>query len=171
MRPSGKPERDDMLPITTRAARAADAAEITKMIAGISAFHGDTAEIEFGDVMSLCFGPAPWCSIVVAEQGDVLLGYAALQQKVQLQFARRFLDVQHLFVKEPARGLGAGRILIEAACEIARAHRCAGITLGVMAQNRSAQAFYRANGFEQRETSGAVQLLRRLDLHASPPAP
>lgn len=162
----GKPERDDMTPITTRAARAADAPEIVAMIRELGVFHDDVAEIEVEDLIFLCFAHAPWMTLLVAEQDGVLIGYAALQRRIQLQFARRLMDVQHLYVKQSKRGYGVGRALMDAANVEAIAQRCKGVTLGVMAQNSSAQEFYRSLGFEQRETSGAIQLMRGLELHA-----
>ena len=66
------------------------------------------------------------------------------------------MDLQHLFVIPQMREQGVGRALIAHAAEHARLHRCAGLTLGVMAQNTPAQAFYRALGFEVRETSGVL---------------
>lgn len=150
---------------TTRIARAADAPEITRMIEGLAQFHADTAKITVEEMIFLCFGPSPWLTLVVAERGGELLGYAALQKRVQLQFARRLMDVHHLFVAETARGQGVGRALMKAACEHAALNRCTGITLGVTVQNIEAQAFYRRLGFMQHETSGALQLMRPLDLH------
>lgn len=155
-----------MIPIEIRAARAADASQITGMIEQLSAHHNDTAQIDVEELIFLCFGPKPWLSLLVAERGSVLIGYAALQRKTQLQFARRLMDVQHLFVKAHMRGIGVGRGLIEAAAERARDERCEGVTLGVMAQNTQAQEFFQRIGFERRETSGAVQLMRALDLRA-----
>ena len=156
---------------TIRKARAADAPEITVMIRELGDFHNDRAAIDVEDLIFLCFGPSPWTMLLVAERDGQLLGYAALQRKVQLQFARRLLDVQHLFVKAEARGCGVGRALIEAACDIAKVQRCVGVTLGVTEQNLQAQAFYCANGFAASETSGALKLLRRLDLRAPSAAP
>ena len=153
-----------MTPIPTREARASDAPEIAAMIAQLSKHHNDDARISAEDVIFLCFGPAPWLSVIVAECAGELVGYAALQKKVQLQFARRLMDVQHLFVSAHMRGQGVGRALIAAAQEHARLHRCEGLTLGVMAQNTDAQAFYAALEFEPRETGGALQMMRALPL-------
>lgn len=153
-----------MTNITTRAARAADVAEIVQMIAQLSEHHGDTAKINVEDLVFLCFGPAPWVSLIVAEHGGQLVGYAALQRKVQLQFARRVMDVQHLFVMPQARGRGVGRALMKAACDTAWVQHCKGVTLGVMAQNTQAQGFYKSIGFVERETSGAIQMVLALDL-------
>ncbi len=72
------------------------------------------------------------------------------------------MDVQHLYVVPKARGTGVGRALMDACGEVARAQRCDAVTLGVMAKNTNAQAFYSAIGFVPAEASGAIQLLLRL---------
>jgi len=137
---------------------------IIEMIKDLSKHHQDVAQIDVEELIFLCFGPTPWVRLIVAEKGRLIVGYAALQKKVQLQFARRLMDVQHLFVKAHMRGQGVGRALIAAAQEHARLHRCEGLTLGVMAQNTDAQAFYAALEFEPRETGGALQMMRALPL-------
>ncbi|MGH1578997.1 N-acetyltransferase family protein [Planktotalea sp.] len=157
--------------ITTRIARAQDAPDITKMISELAAIHNDIAEITTEDLVFLCFGPAPWLTLIVAENDGVLRGYAAVQRGVQLQFARRFLDVQHLYVAQDARRMGVGRALMDAADSHAALHRCVGLSLGVMAQNAEAQAFYRALGFEPRQRSNAVKLVRALGLQSAGAAP
>ncbi len=154
-----------MTTITTREARAGDAPVIIEMIKDLSKHHQDVAQIDVEELIFLCFGPTPWVRLIVAEKGRLIVGYAALQKKVQLQFARRLMDVQHVFVAEQMRGQGVGRALIASAQEHAVLARCSGLTLGVSPQNQSAHAFYTALGFEPRETGGARQLMRKLPLH------
>lgn len=163
--------RDVMTLITTRGARASDAPEIVRMIAELSRHHDDIAQIEIEDLIFLCFGASPWLHAIVAECDAQIVGYAALQKKVQLQFARRLMDVQHLFVKADMRGLGVGRALISAAQAHATLQRCAGLTLGVVETNLRAQRFYSTLGFEPRETGGAIQLMRAMPLQSTRTAP
>jgi len=160
-----------MIDLRIRDGRAADAPDIVAMIEALSLYHGDVAGIGLEDVIFLCFGPSPWLRLIVAEHDRRIVGYAALQKKVQLQFARRLMDLQHLFVIPQMREQGVGRALIAHAAEHARLHRCAGLTLGVMAQNTPAQAFYRALGFQVRETGGAIQMVCRLPLRSGQVAP
>mgnify|MGYP000135590040 CR=1 FL=1 len=152
--------RDDMTPVTTRDARASDGPAIVRMMTALSRHHDDIARIEVEDLMFLCFGPAPWMRLIVAERDGAIVGYAAMQRKVQLQFARRFLDVQHLFVSDDARGQGVGRALMQSACEYARLQRCAEVALGVMPANLDARAFYEQLGFAPHDKGDAILLLR-----------
>ncbi|MGB7317388.1 MAG: GNAT family N-acetyltransferase [Planktotalea sp.] len=153
-----------MTDFTIRPARAHDAIAIAEMVSGLAEHHSDVAQMSAEDVVFLCFGPAPWLTLIVAETGDKLLGYAALQRKVQLQFARRLMEVHHLFVTSDARGRGIGSALIDASCQHAWSIGCKGVTLGVMEHNSAAQAFYRAHWFSIAEPNGSVQMLRRFDL-------
>ncbi|WP_375266466.1 GNAT family N-acetyltransferase [Planktotalea sp.] len=108
---------------------------------------------------------------MVAEHDGQIIGYAALQKKMQLQFARRLMDVQHLFVDAHMRGQGVGRALMQNSAEQATHLRCAGVTLGVMADNTSAQAFYKDLGYEMSEEQGALKMVLRLPLQSAACAP
>jgi GNAT superfamily N-acetyltransferase len=55
--------------------------------------------------------------------------------------------LEDLFVRESARGLGLGRLLLEAAIDHACARGCARIELDVDEGNEPALALYLANGF------------------------
>ena len=81
------------------------------------------------------------------------------------------MDLQHFFVTPHTRGQDVGRALIMHAAKHAKLHRCAGLTLDVMAQNTPAQAFYRTLGFEVRETGDAIQMMCPLPLQSGQVAP
>lgn len=68
-------------------------------------------------------------------------------------------------------GQGVGRALIVHAEKHAKLHQCVGLTLGVMAQNVPAQAFYRTLGFEVREMGDAIQMMCPLPLQSGQVAP
>lgn len=164
-------QRDDMKQVTIRNARAQDAPRIVEMIGLLAHFHDDRAQIKIEDLVFLCLGPTPWLTLIVAERNGQIVGYAALQRKVQLQFARRLMDVQHLFVDAHMREQGVGRALMQNAAEQATQLRCAGVTLGVMAHNTSAQAFYKDLGYEMSKEHGALKMVLRLPLQTAACAP
>ena len=174
IRISGQNESEDMTPDNTptiRPARASDVAVLSTMIAQLAEHHGDRAQISEEDLIFLCFCPYPWLSLLVAEQEGTVVGYAAFQRKVQLQFARRLMEVQHLFVLPELRGSGIGRALIKEITAQAALHRCEGLSLGVMVQNNAAQGFYTGLGFEPARGAHALQMIRRFDLQGAPSAP
>lgn len=155
-----------MTQITTRQARASDAPRLTKMVRQLAAHHDDTSDISEEELIFLCFGPSPWLTLMVAERDGQLLGYAALQRLSQLQFAKRTIDVHHLFVAPHLRGQGAGRALMAAISEFAALNRCSAVTLGVMAQNDQALGFYKGLGFEVGGEANALKLTRALGLQS-----
>ena len=151
-----------MTDLTIRPARARDAHEMRDMIEALAAHHGDRAVISAEELVLMCFGPAPWLSCLVAQTDDGLIGYAALQRVSQLHFARRMLEVAHLYVAPHSRGQGAGRALIEAACAQGRALGCTAVTLGAARGNTAAQAFYARAQFRPLRPSGSCKLIRPL---------
>ena len=75
--------------------------------------------------------------------------------------------LEDLFVREPARGLGLGRALVEAAAGRARARGCRRIDLDAASDNHAAIALYERLGFSAETSSGAKLLLLRLYLPES----
>jgi ribosomal protein S18 acetylase RimI-like enzyme len=92
---------------------------------------------------------------LVATLSDEPVGYAALIRKVQLQFARKLMDLTHLYVMPQLRGQGIGSALISAAQVEARLNNCEALTVGTAPGNLRAAALYRNAGFEERAPAGA----------------
>lgn len=91
--------------------------------------------------------------LLVAENGDDLLGYAAVFTAVAHaeidEVPYTYGEISHIAVKPSARGTGAGKLLL-AECE--RLSRAAGqrwLRLNVFAQNHAARAVYEHMGFRQ----------------------
>lgn len=124
------------------------------MVEGLAAHHGDCAALNVNDLFELTLGPRPWVTCLVATLSDELVGYAALQSKVQLHFARKIMSLEHLFVLPQLRGQGIGTALIEGACNEARLAGCCRLTVGVARDNPRAAALYRSVGFEDQAITG-----------------
>ncbi len=146
----GKP----ILPLPTsfgaiRRARPADSQMILQMVGRLAAHHGDTPTLSRDDLYRDLFSDTPWISVVVAEMGGTLIGYAAMCGLIQLQFGARGMDIHHLFTEAAFRGQGVGRSLVEA-CKIeAITMSCQYMMVGTHPENHKAQAFYIALGFER----------------------
>lgn len=102
---------------------------------------------------------------VVAEQGEVVVGYAGL-------FAvPPEADVQTVAVAPEAQGGGVGRRLLDELVAEARRRGCPALLLEVAADNERAQALYEADGFETiarrsryyPDGTDALVMRRRLD--------
>ena len=70
--------------------------------------------------------------------------------------------LEDLYIAETARGSGAGRALVRAAFERARARGCKRIELDVDAVNGPARALYESEGFRDKADGGSLFLQRRL---------
>jgi len=89
--------------------------------------------------------------ILVAEQGGMLVGYATVLTRIDVdcadEVAHSYAYVLDLAVSTPARGQGIARLLLEG-CE-AEARRCGAghLRVTVLADNRRARDVYEAFGF------------------------
>ena len=98
-----------------------------------------------------------WCAkqegtILVAEHGTQLLGYAAVlctceEDGADGDFAHLYALVADLVVTESSRGQGIGRALLEACENLARAKARPVLRIGVMSGNLGALHAYQKYGF------------------------
>nr|WP_250890471.1 GNAT family N-acetyltransferase [Sphingobium nicotianae] len=124
------------------------------MIARLARHHGDEPLIDAARLQADLFGPVPWLHGLVVERFGYVVGYALLTPLYRAQLTQRGLDLHHLFVIESSRGIGLGKLLVDAALTFARAEGCSYLAVGTHADNHRAQDFYRTLGFEARAASG-----------------
>ncbi|MGJ8545949.1 MAG: GNAT family N-acetyltransferase [Sulfitobacter sp.] len=134
--------------ITARLATPADLPAVQPLIHALAAFHGDTPSVTLDQLHRDTQTPRPWITLLLAHEGNTLLGYAALTPLAQLHYGLRGMDMHHLFVSQNARGKGAGRCLIDASLAHARQNACHYLTVGTHPDNAAAAALYRAAGFD-----------------------
>ena len=143
-----------------RRARVADAARIVEMVGALAAHHGDASTLTADDLTRDAFGRRPWIHVLVADTGAALAGYAVLYGLVQLQFGARGMEMHHLFTEAGFRGRGVGCSLVDA-CKIeAISHACRYLAVSTDPDNRDAQAFYEARGFERRRANHSRFVIR-----------
>ena len=140
--------------LVVRPMRAEDVDGVFDMVTQLAAFHGDTPLLTGESLALHCLGDDPWARVIVAEQGGALVGYAALVRLIKLQFSKRALDLEHVFVVEEARGSGVGRALVSAAVREAERLGCAVVTVGTHPENTGAQKAYLAMGFDAMDPPG-----------------
>ncbi len=140
--------------VKVRNATETDLPTLLDMIAELAAFHGDQAILTQTDLQSLAFSEQPWITIIIAERDTTAIGYAALCPLVQLQWARKGMDIHHLFVRATFRKQGVARTLIQSATTFAAAHGCAFIAIGTHGNNTTAQRVYKACGFNLMSRAG-----------------
>ncbi len=136
-----------MHPISTRRAKTKDLPAVLTMIHALGEHHGDTASLTLQALERDVLGDTPWITLIVAQNSEELLGYAALCPLAQLQFGVRGMDMHHLFVQPNARRSGVGQRLIDASIAETKAMGCQYIMVGTHPENRPAQEIYLTAGF------------------------
>lgn len=143
-----------MTDVAIRPLQVDDLAAVVEMAQALAAHHGDTATLDVAVLRRDALGSVPWITVLVAQRGAELLGYAALLPLAQVQFGVRGMDMQNLFVCPHARGQGVGAALV-AGCEAyARSLDCRYLAVGTHPESRAAQQVYVALGYEQRAPAG-----------------
>jgi len=92
------------------------------------------------------FGDDPWFSVLMAERGGAPVGYLLYHFGYWSDRAARALVVADLFVREAARGQGAGTALMREAVRILRRRGGDLIVWTVWDRNSAAMAFYQNLG-------------------------
>ena len=80
------------------------------------------------------------------ETGGPLVGYACLHWRLDTVTAHDIVCLHDLFVVPDVRGTGAGRALLEAAADVARARGAAALVWSTAPDNATAQALYDRTG-------------------------
>jgi GNAT superfamily N-acetyltransferase len=90
--------------------------------------------------------------LFLAHDGDTPLGFVQMYPSFEsISLGRKFI-FNDLYVTQEARKRGVGKALIDAAAGYARALGCNSLGLSTARDNHTAQALYRATGWELEET-------------------
>lgn len=133
--------------LTIRPVEARDLRALGDLVGSLARHHGDTARVTQAGLARDCLGQAPWLRVIVAEYHGGLVGYAALCPRARMQFGQRGMELHHLFVHRPLRGMGLGRALLQASAALARRLDADFLTVAAEAGNEQAQQFYQGAGF------------------------
>lgn len=93
----------------------------------------------------------PLGQIWLIYQGSVPIRYVVLTLGYSLEFGGQDAFIDELYIQEPFRGQGIGAIVLALVEAAARSVGIRALYLEVECENRKAQRFYRAQGFEDRE--------------------
>lgn len=136
-----------------RPARPHDLPDLVRLVQALAAHHDDAATVSETSLRRDLFDANPWLQCLVAD-ADGLQGYIALTQLARLQWGQRGMDIHHLFIAEPFRGVGLGSELVNAAAVLAQRLECSYLTVSALDTNVAAQAFYAKSGFSQAPVHG-----------------
>ena len=102
--------------------------------------------------------PASTHAVFVAETADGVIGWLHVSRNHLLEIPVR-AEINGLVVSSTARSRGAGRLLLEAAEEWARKHKCTGMSVRSNVIRDRAHAFYEREGYEHYKTQKAFRKL------------
>lgn len=135
-----------------RDATAADAAEIERMIRDLVAYEGHTGMPSFSmeQLAAALSGSPPRLRVLVAEDGGGLAGFVSYTIDFAIWSGGDIIRIDDVFVRERARGSGAGTQLMLRIAELALA---GGMTCRweIEPSNLGAQYFYGKLGVDLRE--------------------
>lgn len=134
-----------------RPATAADVPTLLAMLRELAAFEGGTVRATEADLCLDGFGPRPLFEALLAEDGAAVVGMLIFLPLYSSWEGRPALMIHDLFVREPARGRGAGQALVRALAALATDRGCARLDVNVLTWNDRARAFYAGLGFAHAE--------------------
>lgn len=131
------------MPTTIRPAVAGDADPLLRLICGLNAHVGaETGRMTREVLTRDAFGPEPKLSVLVAAEGDGIVGYAAWCDAYETEHAMAGVYLIDLYVDPPARRRGIARRLMAAVTAAARARGRGFVWWTALPTNGEAAAFY-----------------------------
>ncbi len=134
--------------VTIRSATAADVPAVLSFIRELAVYERLEHEVvaSEADVHTALFGPRPWAEVALACLDDTPVGFALYFHNFSTFIGKPGIYLEDLFVRPEARGLGAGRRLLEWLAQTALARGCARLDWAVLDWNEPAIGFYRSLG-------------------------
>jgi ribosomal protein S18 acetylase RimI-like enzyme len=152
-------------PITVRKATIADAAAVAELMTGLTlsvgiggtplpqALDPEYATLTVDDAARRMQAMAAVEEVFLAESAGEAVGFMSLRLVPYLDQDVPDAEVMNLFVRSEARRQGVARRLIEEAERVAREAGATSVHIMTGAENREAQAFYLAAGYEMANVS------------------
>ena len=117
---------------------------LAEFIDYLNAIEPSEGEADLDYLVDQSFGPDPVCKTLIAESGGRPVGYVGFHPGVWEIW--RSIHVISLFVRAEARCTGAGRALMDAVKDVARAQQAKRIVWEVWRKNPLAIDFYKGIG-------------------------
>jgi len=138
-------------PVHIERATEADTETIATILGEVEAYYGskDTPAGQ-SQIRTALFGPSPVATVLLARDGDDVLGLASYSFLWPAAGAESSVFLKELFVRESARRRGIARALLEAVRAAATAAGCTRVEWTADRDNPPALALYAALGFEPR---------------------
>lgn len=137
--------------LSIRPACAGDGVLIHALLTELAAFEQGSVAATAADLERDAFGPQPLFAALLAELDGKPVGMLTYLSLYSSWRGRPALMIHDLFVREQARGQGAGKALVSALAHIAHEQGCCRIDVNVLDWNEKARAFYASLGFAHTE--------------------
>ena len=159
------------MPVVIRRARPEDAAVVAKYALRLFAQHRDYDPDRFAELSNVAGAEAyygsrmssPTSAVLVAETENTVVGFAYLEYQAANypELLEKAGWLHDLYVDETARGTGAGKALIDAAQEAAKALGADKLVLMVAAKNDHARRFFTRSGLRETMVEMTINLSGR----------
>ncbi len=126
----------------------ADTPALLGLFRDLAAFEGwaHLLSVSAAELTARASAQPPRLQAVLAEASGATVGFATVFDIPYAYAARPSLELEMLYVAEPWRARGVGRLLMTAVLNHARAQGCERVEWNVLADNARAQAFYETFG-------------------------
>jgi len=137
--------------VTLRRAEKSDCSAILEMIIELAVFEKepDAVEAKLVDLEKWGFGDHPVFRVLIAERGATPLGFVLYFPTFSTWTGQPGIHIEDLYVREDARGTGAGRMLVAAVAAECISIGGRRLDLSVLNWN-PARSFYQRLGFNER---------------------
>ena len=136
------------MPTQIRSAAVGDAPAAIGLMAQLNEFAQGRIDAGVEDRFRAMLDLPQYAIFVAQDEQGKIVGLLTASQRWTLWHMGPCAIIEELVVDEAARGQGAGRALIQAAIEWAKAQDCSEVEVSTGMDNTAAQAFYRRLGFE-----------------------
>ncbi|HEY9101938.1 GNAT family N-acetyltransferase [Chitinimonas sp.] len=136
------------MPLHIRPAVVTDAATILQFITELAIYEKaeDQVAATVETITSSLFGASSPAKALICEQGGVAIGFAVYFFSYSTWLAKPGLYLEDLYVSPQARGLGAGKYLLQYLAGIAVEQGCGRFEWSVLDWNEPAIGFYKSIG-------------------------
>jgi GNAT superfamily N-acetyltransferase len=133
---------------TIRAAKAADSAEILRLIGELAEYEKLAHQVAGSEeqLQASLFGARPAAEALIAERGGRAVGFALFFTTFSTFLCRPGLYLEDLFVEPRHRGAGIGKALLKAVAALAVERGCGRLEWRVLDWNEPSIRFYESLG-------------------------
>ena len=134
--------------VSIRSAAAGDLDLIIGFIRALAEYErlADDVRLDCATLGDHLFGPRPMAEVLIADHDGAPVGFALFFHNFSTFEGRPGIYLEDLFVVPEARGVGAGKALLQRLAQLALERGCARLEWSVLDWNEPSIAFYKALG-------------------------